>query len=48
MTIITRRCCRRAPSLTHNTWALGPMLKLVRAFKESVRTYPNTLPGEPD
>ncbi|TAL53916.1 arylsulfatase [Pandoraea sp.] len=34
--------------LTRNTWVLGPMLKLVRTFKESVKIHPNTPPGEPD
>jgi hypothetical protein len=27
---------------------LGPMLKMVKAFNESVQKYPNTPPGEPD
>jgi hypothetical protein len=34
--------------LVFNTWVLGPMLRIVKAFNESVQKYPNTLPGEPD
>jgi arylsulfatase A-like enzyme len=34
--------------LVFNTWVLGPMLRIVQAFNESVQKYPNTLPGEPD
>lgn len=32
----------------HNTWVLGPMLKMVQAFDESVRRWPNTPPGKTD
>lgn len=31
-----------------NTWVLGPMERLVQAFKASCIKYPNTPPGEPD
>ena len=32
----------------HNTWVLGPMLKMVQAFNESVKRWPNTPPGKSD
>jgi hypothetical protein len=34
--------------LVRNTWVLGPMLKMVKAFKDSVKAHPNTPPGESD
>ena len=34
--------------LVRNTWVLGPMLKMVKQFKDSVKAHPNTPPGEPD
>jgi arylsulfatase len=34
--------------LVFNTWVMGPMLRMVKAFNESVQTYPNTPPGAPD
>lgn len=32
----------------HNTWVLGPILKLVRAFQLSCQRFPNTPPGQVD
>lgn len=32
----------------HNTWVLGPILKLVRAFQLSCQQFPNTPPGQVD
>lgn len=32
----------------HNTWVLGPILKLVRAFQLSCQKFPNTPPGQVD
>lgn len=34
--------------LIFNTWVLNPMLKMVRAFNESAKIHPHTLPGAPD
>ena len=34
--------------LVYNTWVLGPMERMVQAFKSSCRQYPNTPPGEQD
>jgi len=34
--------------LVHNTWVLGPVLKLVKAFQDSFAQHPNTPPGELD
>ncbi len=34
--------------LVFNTWVLSPMLKMVKAFNDSVKKYPNTPPGDPD
>ena len=31
--------------LVTNTWVGGPILGLVHAFRESMKQYPNTLPG---
>jgi arylsulfatase A-like enzyme len=32
----------------HNTWVLGPILKLVREFQLSCQRFPNTPPGQAD
>ncbi|SFC53347.1 arylsulfatase [Polaromonas sp. OV174] len=32
----------------HNTWVLGPILKLVRQFQLSCQQFPNTSPGQGD
>lgn len=32
----------------HNTWVLGPILKLVRQFQLSCQQFPNTPPGQVD
>ena len=32
----------------HNTWVLGPILKLVREFQISCQQFPNTPPGQAD
>ncbi|MBU3738370.1 MAG: arylsulfatase, partial [Rhodoferax sp.] len=32
----------------HNTWVLGPMLRLVRDFQLSCQAHPNTPPGQAD
>jgi len=34
--------------LVFNTWVLGPMLRMVKAFNDSVETFPNTKPGAKD
>jgi arylsulfatase A-like enzyme len=34
--------------LVFNTWVLGPMERMVQAFKASCMKYPNTPPGEQD
>jgi arylsulfatase A-like enzyme len=34
--------------LIFNTWVMGPMLRMIRAFNDSVKAHPNTLPGAPD
>lgn len=34
--------------LVFNTWVMGPMLRMVKAFNESVQAHPNTVPGAPD
>jgi arylsulfatase len=34
--------------LVFNTWVLGPMERMVQAFKTSCMQYPNTPPGEQD
>jgi arylsulfatase len=34
--------------LVYNTWVLGPVLKLVKAFQDSFARHPNTPPGQLD
>lgn len=34
--------------LVHNTWVMGPVLKLIAAFNESRRLHPDTPPGQKD
>lgn len=34
--------------LVYNTWVLGPVLKLVKAFQDSFAQHPNTPPGQLD
>jgi arylsulfatase len=34
--------------MVFNTWVLGPMLRMVKAFNDSVEAFPNTKPGSKD
>lgn len=34
--------------LVFNTWVMGPIQRMVRAFNESTARFPNTAPGAPD
>ena len=34
--------------LVFNTWVMGPMLRMVKAFNDSAETAPHTKPGAPD
>lgn len=34
--------------LVYNTWVLGPVLKMVRAFQQSCEQFPSTPPGQGD
>jgi arylsulfatase len=45
---ITRDPKEESDVLVFNTWVMGPMLRMVRAFNESCAKYPNTPPGAPD
>ncbi len=45
---LTRDPKEETDVLVHNTWVLGPMLRMVRAFHESCQRHPNTPPGKPD
>lgn len=45
---VTRDPKEETDVLVTNTWVLGPMLKMVKAFQDSCVAHPNTPPGEPD
>jgi arylsulfatase A-like enzyme len=45
---ITRDPKEESDVLVHNTWVLGPMLRMVKAFNESAQAHPHTPPGQPD
>lgn len=45
---ITRDPKEETDVLVFNTWVMGPILRLVRTFNQSVAEFPNTAPGEPD
>jgi arylsulfatase len=45
---LTRDPKEETDVLVHNTWVMGPMLRMVRDFNESARRYPHTVPGAPD
>jgi arylsulfatase len=34
--------------LVSNTWVLGPMMRMVKTFRESAEEHPHTKPGAPD
>lgn len=45
---ITRDPKEETDVCIHNTWVLGPILKLVRQFQLSCQQFPNTPPGQGD
>ena len=45
---ITRDPKEETDVLVHNTWVMGPVLRLIRAFNESAQAHPHTPPGQPD
>ncbi|OZI60638.1 arylsulfatase [Bordetella genomosp. 11] len=45
---ITRDPKEETDVLVFNTWVMGPILKLVKAFNDSVKAFPNTPPGQED
>jgi arylsulfatase A-like enzyme len=45
---LTRDPKEECDVLVHNTWVLGPMLRMMKTFNESARTHPHTPPGQPD
>lgn len=45
---ITRDPKEESDVLVHNTWVLGPMLRMMKAFNESAQAHPHTPPGQPD
>ncbi|MBS0340005.1 MAG: arylsulfatase [Proteobacteria bacterium] len=45
---ITRDPKEETDVLVYNTWVLGPVLKLVKAFQDSFLQHPNTPPGQLD
>lgn len=45
---ITRDPKEETDVLVHNTWVLGPMLRMMKAFNESAQIHPHTPPGQPD
>lgn len=45
---ITRDPKEESDVLVHNTWVMGPMLRMVKAFHDSVRAHPHTPPGQSD
>lgn len=45
---ITRDPKEESDVLVHNTWVLGPMLRMMKAFNESAQAHPHTPPGQTD
>ncbi len=45
---ITRDPKEETDVLVYNTWVLGPILKMVKAFNDSVKAHPNVPPGKED
>lgn len=45
---ITRDPKEETDVLVYNTWVLGPILRMVKAFNDSVKAHPNTPPGKED
>jgi arylsulfatase len=45
---ITRDPKEETDVLVHNTWVLGPMLRMMKAFNESAQAHPHTPPGQAD
>lgn len=45
---ITRDPKEETDVLVHNTWVMGPMLRMMKAFNESAQAHPHTPPGQPD
>ena len=45
---VTRDPKEETDVLVHNTWVMGPMLKMIAAFNDSCRLHPNTPPGGRD
>lgn len=45
---ITRDPKEETDVLVFNTWVMGPMLRMVKAFNDSAAVSPHTAPGSPD
>ncbi|BFO53409.1 arylsulfatase [Acidovorax sacchari] len=45
---LTRDPKEETDVLVFNTWVMGPMLRMVKAFNDSVEVHPNTKPGAKD
>jgi arylsulfatase len=45
---ITRDPKEETDVLVHNTWVMGPMLRMMKAFNDSAHTHPHTMPGQAD
>ncbi|MBY4598139.1 arylsulfatase [bacterium BD-1] len=45
---LTRDPKEETDVLVHNTWVMGPMLRMVREFNQSVQMHPHTPPGQAD
>lgn len=45
---ITRDPKEETDVLVFNTWVMGPMLRMIKAFNESAAASPHTAPGAPD
>jgi arylsulfatase len=45
---LTRDPKEESDVLAFNTWVLQPVLRMVQAFNESCKAFPNTAPGAPD
>lgn len=45
---ITRDPKEESDVLVYNTWVLGPIQRMVRAFHQSATAHPHTAPGAPD
>lgn len=45
---LTRDPKEESDVFVHNTWVMGPIMRMIRTFQQSFDTFPNTPPGQAD